>query len=177
MSKCRQYARDKMGSKLEDLEDGFREDVQLGQGVFCFTPEGSGEKDQLLQAATAWRSEAEGWQFVECILDSGASELVCPPSMAPLWAVEDSPGSKIGLHYLSASGGRIPNKGQQRLPIELQGGIRTHAILQIADVSRPLISVAKLTESGKAVIFGCSGGVIRDLAMGFDTPFERRDGI
>ena len=42
---------------------------------------------------------------------------------------------------------------------------------QVAEVSRPLISVAKLAESGKAVIFGCS------VARGVDTPFERRDGI
>ena len=97
--------------------------------------------------------------------------------MAPLWPIEDSPGQRIGLHYLSASGGRIANKAQQRLPIELAKGVRTHAIFQLADVSRPLVSVAKLAEAGKAVIFGCSGGVIRDLRTGVDTPFERRDGI
>ena len=40
-----------------------------------------------------------------------------------------------------------------------------------------MVSVAKLGESGKAVIFGCNGGVIRDIQTGADTPFERRDGI
>ena len=43
-------------------------------------------------------------------------------------------------------------------------------------MSRPLVSVAKLAEAGKSVIFGCSGGFIRDLEGGVNTPFERRDG-
>ena len=168
----RKYARKILQEKGEEFNEADREDQVLKSGVMCFTPE-----DQVLCAATAWQSEVAGWKCVECILDSGASESVCPPSMAPLWAIEDSPGSKIGLHYLSANGGRIANRGQQRLPIELAGGVRTHAVFQVADVSRPLISVAKLAEAGKAVIFGCSGGVIRDIATGVDTPFERRDGI
>ena len=43
----------------------------------------------------AWGSEDKGWKTVECILDSGASESVCPPSMAPRWPIQDSPGSKV----------------------------------------------------------------------------------
>ena len=114
---------------------------------------------------------------VECIFDSWASESVCPATVSPLWPIEDSPGSLVGLHYLSASRGRIPNREQQRLPIKLGSGVCTHAIFQVADVSRPLGSVAKLAEAGKAVIFVCSGGVMRDLESGVDTPFEGRDGI
>ena len=155
----RKYARKILQEKGEEFHEADREDRVLKSGVMCFTPE-----DQVLCAATAWQSEVAGWKCLECILDSGASESVCPPSMAPLWAIEDSPGSKIGLHYLSANGGRIANRGQQRLPIELAGGVRTHAVFQVADVSRPLISVEKLAEAGKALIFGCSGGVIRDIS-------------
>ena len=97
--------------------------------------------------------------------------------MAPLWPIDDSPGSLIGLHTLSASGGCIPNRGQQRLLIEFENGVCTHAIFQVADVSWPLVSVAKLAKAGKAVIFGCSGGVIRDLESDAASQFERRDGI
>ena len=71
----------------------------------------------------------------------------------------------------------MPNRGQQRLPIKLGNGVRTRAIFQVADVSRPLVSVAKLAEAGKAVIFGWSGAAVGDLESGVDTPFERRDGI
>ena len=54
---------------------------------------------------------------------------------------------------------------------------KTFATFQVADVSRPLVSVARLAEAGKACIFGVSGGVIRDLRIGHDTKFEREDGV
>ena len=124
-----------------------------------------------------WHNEECGCEFIECILDSGASESVCPRSMAPDWPIEDSPGLRMGLHYLSASGGRIPNLGQQRIPIQLSTGVKTHALFQVAEVSRPLISVARLSEMGNAVIFGASGGVIRNMTTGADTPFVRKEGV
>ena len=176
MKDGRKYARDVLHDRFEDWKTK-EEDLQVAtraeSGLHCFGPE-----DKILCHVSPWMSSgADGWRTVECILDSGASESVCPASMAPLWPVEDSPGSLVGLHYLSASGGRLKNCGQQHVPIELTSGQRTHALFQIAEVSRPLVSVARLTEAGKAVIFGCSGGVIRDLQSGVDTPFERRDGI
>ena len=121
--------------------------------------------------------DVDGWKTVECIFDSGASESVCPASMAPAWLVEDRTGSLVGLHFVSASGSRIPNRGKQRLPIELGDGTRTHAIVQVADEFRPFVSVAKLAEAGQEVIFGCSGGVIRDMASGVDIPFEEGAGL
>ena len=114
---------------------------------------------------------------VGCILDLGASESVCPLSICPAWSVTDSVGSKMGLHDTSASGGRIKNRGQQMLPIELFNGTRSHALLQVADVSCPLISVAAVCATGNVVIFAVSGGVIRNIESGAETPFTRVDGI
>ena len=107
----------------------------------------------------------------------GRERSVCPLLMCPMWPVEDSAGSLKGLYYTSASGGRIKNKGQQRLPIELSNGTRSHALFQVADVSRPLISVASVCATGNVVIFGIGGGVIRNLKTGHETPFSRQDGI
>ena len=90
---------------------------------------------------------------------------------------QDSPGSTVGLHYTSASGGRMPTEGQQRLPIALGTGARKMALIQVADVSRPLMSVARVCEAGNQVNLGVGGGVIRNLATGHDTPFEKRDGV
>ena len=166
------YARGVLDERWQADRAGRLEDKRLDAHATCFGPE-----DKILCAATSWQKDVDGWKTVDCLLDSGASESVCPASMAPAWPVEDSPGSLVGLNYLTASGSRIPNRGQQRLPIELGDGTRTHSIFQVADVSRPLVSVARLAEAGKAVIFGCSGGVIRDMTSGGDIPFERRDGI
>ena len=50
----------------------------------------------------------------------------------------------------------------------------------MADVTRPLVSVAAVCATGatgNVVIFGVGGGVIRNLESGAETPFVRRDGI
>ena len=114
---------------------------------------------------------------MDCIFDSGTSESVCPRRMCPLWPVVDSEGSLKSVFYTSASGGRIRNRGQQTIPIELTDGTRSHATFQVADVSRPLISVASVCATGNVVIFGIGGGVIRNLTTGHETPFVREDGI
>ena len=68
----------------------------------------------------------DGWIRVDCILYSGASESVCPLNMCPLYQVQDSPGSLIEFHYTVANGGKIKNRGQQRLPVELGNGTKSH---------------------------------------------------
>ena len=108
---------------------------------------------------------------------SGAAESVCPLAMCQHIAVEDSPGSRTGQHYLAANGGRIANKGQQLLPVCLGNGARTEALFQVADVSRPLMSVSKVCDAGNRVLFGASGGVILNLSTGASTAFEMRDGV
>ena len=47
----------------------------------------------------------------------------------------------------------------------------------MADVTRPLVSVAAVCANGNVVIFGVGGGVIRNLKTGSETPFVRKDGI
>ena len=118
-----------------------------------------------------WKGEKDGWTRVDCNFDSGASESVCPLSICPAYPVHDSPGSLIGLQYTVANGGRIKNRGQQRIPVELGNGTQSHALFQVADVARPLISVAAICATGNVVIFGVGGGVIRNLESGSETPF------
>ena len=125
----------------------------------------------------SWKGEKEGWVRVDCISDSGASEFLCPITMCPKRPVCGSFGFQMGLHYTCASGGRIEDRGQQELPIELDNVTRSHAIFQVAGVSRPLISVAAVCATGNVVIFGQSGGVLRNLASGAEPPFVRKDGI
>ena len=50
-------------------------------------------------------------------------------------------------------------------------------LFQIADVSKPLVSVPAICERGNRVIFGKSGGVIQNIQTGHETPFYRQDGI
>jgi hypothetical protein len=88
---------------------------------------------------------------VSAIVDSGAVEHVLPPSYLPRVKMTESPGSKTGKRYLSATGEAIPNLGQKALYGKTREGQPRNITFQIAPVRKPLISVAKMCEAGNDV--------------------------
>ena len=130
----------------------------------------------------SWRLDIEdfgGRKFVrvESEVDSGASTPVAPPSMMPGVKVVPSEGSRRGQKWSSASKHKIRNLGEQRLKAVTEEGEETEVLFQIADVSKPLVSVSAICERGNRVIFGRSGGVVPYLTTGKLFLFERRNGI
>ena len=71
----------------------------------------------------------------------------------------------------------MDNLGQQDLPIAFDHGMNAMATFQIANVSRPLMRVAKTCELGNRVLFGASGSVIVNLGSAQVTAFEKEDGV
>ena len=126
---------------------------------------------------TAWRTESHGWHQIEVVLDSGAADSVCPKEMCPQYAVEDSDASRAGVYYTGANGGKLYNLGQTHVPVALDNGARAMATFQVAEVSRPLMSVSKVCEMGNRVIFGANGGYILNLETGGTTQFVKKEGI
>ena len=127
------------------------------------------ESNELL--GFSWRSEPETWEHkkwvrVESVMDSGAAAPVAPPSMLPNVKVEPSPGSIRGQNFTSASKHRLKNLGQQKINAFTDEGDPTSVLFQIADVSKPLVSVASICERGNRVIFGKAGGVVQHLTTG-----------
>ena len=130
----------------------------------------------------SWRSEPETWENVkwvkvESVVDSGASAPVAPPTMLPHVKVEPSEGSKRGQKFTSASKHKLKNLGQQRIMACSEEGDEMEVLFQIADVSKPLVSVSAICERGNRVIFGKSGGVVKNIYTGAEIPFYRRNGI
>ena len=130
----------------------------------------------------SWRSQPEDWQGanwvrVESVVDSGASAPVAPPTMLPGVPIAPSEGSKRGQQYTSASKHRLKNLGQQQISACTEDGDPTSVLFQIADVSKPLVSVSSICERGNRVIFGRSGGVVKNLKNGREIPFYRKNGI
>ena len=97
--------------------------------------------------------------------------------MAPHFEIVDTAASRAGVYYTSADGAKISNVGQQTLPVALENGVRASAVFQVADVSRPLMSVGKVCEMGNRVLFGAGGGHILNIASGEATPFYKKDGV
>ena len=102
---------------------------------------------------------------------------MCPKDMCPQFGIEDSEASKAGVYYTGVNGGKLLNLGQTHVPIALDNGARTLATFQVADLSRPLLSVSMVCEMGSSVIFGANGGYILNLATGDSTQFVKKDGI
>ena len=110
-------------------------------------------------------------------MDSGASAPVAPPQMMPSVQIEPSEGSRRGQYYSSASNHKLKNLGQQKIRACTDAGDETEVLFQIADVSKPLVSVSAICERGNRVIFRQNGGLVQNLRTGGVIPFERRNGI
>ena len=123
------------------------------------------------------KPEGEGWVMVKAVVDSGAGACVGPKSLAGKGKLRPSEGSKGGQRFTSASGGSLKNEGEVVLDTFTDSGQGLRAVFQIADITRPLLSVSKICEKGNLVYFGQGGWVIMHGARGQKTFFGRENGI
>ena len=99
----------------------------------------------------------EDWCDVEfeVALDSGSQDHVCDEADTPGYLLEDSPGSTRGQCFVVGNGGRLANLGQNNLNLEPEddSSKELKSCFQIARVTRPLMSVGKICDSGMKVEF------------------------
>jgi hypothetical protein len=114
--------------------------------------------------------------MVEAVVDSGAEESVAPPGFFAA-AMVPSPMSKAGGKYRAANGTRIRNLGQQQVAFTSAEGHKCAMPFQVAEVERPLISVAQLTSAGNSVVLSDTGGQIVNAATGKTIELVRRGGV
>ena len=90
---------------------------------------------------------------IEMTLDTGASVHAMDKLDLPGFVIEESIGSKAGQKFQAAGGKLIDNEGQAKLVMLCPGVDRELTCnVQIAKVTRPLLSVTKMTESGKVTV-------------------------
>jgi len=92
------------------------------------------------------------WLEVECCLDTGSSVHAVNRLDIPGCDIVDSPGSRAGQQFQTAGGALIDNEGQALLmlvPPDADTKNPVSIAMQVAKVTRPLISVPKLTEGDK----------------------------
>ena len=111
--------------------------------------------------------------MIRTVMDSGATDSVAPPTLAPHVSIAESPGSIRGQCYVSASAGRMPNMGQKVLNVQTNEGKNTTVVYQVAEVSRPLTSVGATCDRGNWVVYNSQGGFILNCQTGERTSFER----
>ena len=98
----------------------------------------------------------EAWQDMEfeVALDSGSVVHVCSLEDCKGYKLGESPGSRRGQEFSMGDGGTIPNLGQATLNLTDAGADRDlQSTFQIAAVTRPLMSVGKICDTGHTVTF------------------------
>ena len=110
-------------------------------------------------------------------MDSGASAPVAPPDMLPNVTVRESPGSKRGQQFSSASKHKLKNLGEQHIHACTEEGDDMEILFQIADISKPLVSISSICERGSRVLFGRAGSVVINNKTGHQIPFYKENGV
>ena len=79
--------------------------------------------------------------------------------------------------YTAANGETMPNRGCKRVKVTTKEGQLRTMNMQITDVNRALMSVAKICDAGHTVTFTTDGGVIRNNTSGEETKFRRENNV
>ena len=115
------------------------------------------------------------------ILDSGACDHVVGRGEIPGYDVQPSAGSRANRCYTDAGGRSIRNEGESVVEMKLPAGESVSnscaAAFQIADVSRPLLSVSKICEKGNDVLCRDNCAFILDKNHNVVAKFEKRNGL
>ena len=135
--------------------------------------------DDRVDAVAVEATQGEWEQIPKGItIDSGAAESVIPPSCLPQYPTRPSEGSKAGLNYVSAGGGRLANLGEKHITFATSEAQGRRMMFQVAPVTKPLGSVRRIVEQGNKVVFGDEGGsYIEHRATGQRTALMERNGV
>ena len=139
-----------MNEKLNGFMDEFENQLNPLEAEPYDSPLNIGEK----RKARGFSRNDAGWVKVEAVMDSGCNQSVAPPEMCPDYEIRESPGSKRGQNFVSASKDVIPNVGEQVLNVVTEDGSEGKVKYQIAEISRPLTAVSDVCDAGNRVIFG-----------------------
>ena len=93
-------------------------------------------------------------EYIEFILDSGATTIVIPPHVGKAYDILPSEASKAGVMYEIADGTEIANLSEKLMLVVTGEGSWKGLRAQVADVSKALQSVRSLVRSGHVVVFG-----------------------
>ena len=123
------------------------------------------------------------WQDVEIevTLDSGCCRHVLPAESAPGYLIQDSPGSRRGANFVVGNGQRVPNEGQVCLNLEAHtdsdANQSVQSVFQVADLTRPLMSVSQICEQGHKCVFDKDHALVVSAQGETLVRFEKRSGL
>ena len=90
-----------------------------------------------------------------------------------------SPGSKRGQKFVVGNGGRVKNQGQVDLQMGAKDGSGFHSVFQVAEITRPLMSVSRICDQDLICIFDKTQAQVLNPAKGNQVlaTFQRDGGL
>ena len=98
------------------------------------------------------------WVQVPCAVDSGACANVAP---ANVFKLENATLAHLEPKYFGADGSPIANLGSHAAEGVTDEGVELKIDFDLAKVTRPLLSVFKMTAAGHRVLFNEHGGSVQ----------------
>ena len=120
--------------------------------------------------------DTQGMECISVRIDSGASDSVLPTRECPDTTLEETARSAFGYACEAAGGHRSINEGQRNITFFSQDGDLNTMDFQVADVNKPLGSVAELVDAGHKVVFEKAGAYIQN-EQGRRTRLRRSNGM
>ena len=103
-------------------------------------------------------------------MDTGAHHNVIPRRMVGRHRIRPSAGSRRGMNYVGAGGEKIANEGEAEFPFESVEGHKTSMLVQIAEVNKPLGSVAYFVDRDYRVVYDKNMKTGEDLSYMIHKP-------
>jgi hypothetical protein len=97
-------------------------------------------------------------------MDTGAHHNVIPRRMVGKMKIRPSEGSRKGMRYVGAGNEKIVNEGEVDFPFESLEGHRQSMIFQIAEVNKPLGSVAYFVDREFRVVYDQNSKTGEDMS-------------
>jgi hypothetical protein len=117
------------------------------------------------------------WVRISAGMDSCAAQTVMSRKMFPKMRIEQTEDSKNGKEYTAANGGKIKNEGQKIIPFTTVEGQELKMKVQVAEVTRMLISASKVAKAGNIVNLDAKNPHVKNIKTGKVTKLRHKNGI
>lgn len=110
------------------------------------------------------------------IVDSGACDIVADPRSLPGYPINEIEEPRAGDAFVTVAGDPTPHLGQEDVVVCIESGDIRSIRAQCTIVSKPLLSMKRMTQAAQFVGFSEHGGFVLDPKSGNVDWFREENG-
>ena len=100
-----------------------------------------------------------------------------PRDLCPMIKARESEGSRMKQKYRAANGHTIDNEGEKEMLVLTQHGQQRRLVMQVCDVTKPLLSVSKSNAQGILFVFVGDNSYMQCKRTGETTRIREESGV